>query len=159
MFSRKRKAEFIDAKSIPPMMRQIDVAGFAAMLRSENAVKRASRAMTARMNQIRDVVLDYVAALERAGKLGDNGEIYAQAHEIRGLAEMVGLVAAGRIANKLCLYIDTCFRRGQTPDRTVVTLHIDAVGRAARATDEATRHGDTIVTQLEALASYKLAAE
>src|ERR1700749_1908622 len=97
MFSRKRKAEFIDAKAQPPLMRQIDVAGFAALLRSDTATKRASRAMTGRGHQLRDAVLDYAVALERAAQSGDNAAIYAQAHEIRGLAEMVGLVAAGRI--------------------------------------------------------------
>jgi HPt (histidine-containing phosphotransfer) domain-containing protein len=156
MFSRKRKAEFIDAKAQPPLMRQIDVAGFAALLRSDVAAKRAGRAMAARIHQLRDVVLDYVGALERAAQTGDNAAIYAQAHEIRGLAEMVGLVAAGRIANKLCLYIDTALRRGQVPDRTVVMLHVDAVSRSARAKDEATRLGEDVVRELEMLANYKL---
>ncbi|HEY2069514.1 MAG TPA: Hpt domain-containing protein [Rhizomicrobium sp.] len=157
MFARKRKAQFIDAKSYPPLMRAVDAAPFAALLRSDTAVKRANRAMLARVNQLRDVVLEYVSALERAAQAGDVPEIFAQAHEIRGFAEMVGLVAAGRIANKLCHYLDTSARRNQTPDRMVITLHVDAISRAARAKDEATRLGDEVVNELAALASYKLA--
>jgi hypothetical protein len=156
MFTRKRKAEFIDVKAQPPLMRQIDVAHVVALLKSETAARRAGRAMMARTQQLRDVVLDYVGALERASQTGDHNTIYAEAHEIRGLAETVGLVAAGRIANKLCLYIDTAMRRGQTPDRMVMTLHVEAVGRSARAKDEATRLGADVVRELEALAAHKL---
>ncbi len=157
MFTRKRKAEFIDAKSYPAMMRAIDAPHFVAALKSQDASKRAGRAMLARASQLRDAVVEYVGGLERAAQLGDMDASYAQAHEIRGLAEMVGFVAAGRIANKLCLYIDTATRRGQTPDRMVVMLHVDAVTRSARATDEATRLGDEVVNELEALAARKLA--
>ncbi|MGH6870247.1 MAG: hypothetical protein ACREHE_01970 [Rhizomicrobium sp.] len=158
MFTRKRKAEIIDAKSYPAMLRPVDVSQFVALLKSETAAKRAGRALTARASQLKDAVLDYVSSLEKAAQFGDHAETYLRAHEIRGLAGTVGLVAAGRIANKLCLYLDAAMRRGQTPDRMVVMLHVDAVGRAARATDEATLLGDEVVNELEALASYKLGA-
>jgi hypothetical protein len=156
MFTRKRKAEFIDAKSYPAMMRAIDAPHVLALLKSETALKRADRALLARISQLRDAVLGYVSALERAAQFGDWDAVFAQAHEIRGLAEMVGFVAAGRIANKLCLYLDTAARRGQAPDRMVVLLHVDALIRAARAKDEATRLGDEVVSELEALAARKL---
>lgn len=156
MFTRKRKAQFIDAKSYPAMLRPVDVAQFVAMLKSETAAKRAGRAMLARTAQLKDAVLGYVSSLERAAQFGDCAETYLHAHEIRGLAETVGLVAAGRIANSLCLYLDTCARRAQTPDRMVVMLHVDAVSRAARAKDEATRLGDEVASELEALATHKL---
>jgi HPt (histidine-containing phosphotransfer) domain-containing protein len=153
---RKSKAKFIDAKSYPPMMRALDAAQFMALLKSETAARRVDRAILACASQLRDAVLGHVSALEAAAQRGDDGQAYAQAHEIRGLAEMVGLVAAGRIANKLCLYLDTAGRRGQTPDRMVMTLHVDAISRAARATDEATRLGDAVVNELEALVAHKL---
>jgi HPt (histidine-containing phosphotransfer) domain-containing protein len=156
MFTRKRKAEFIDAKSYPAMMRTIDVPHVLALLKSEAAHKRADRALLARTSQLRDAVLDYVSTLERAAQSADYDMVFAQAHEIRGLAEMVGFVAAGRIANKLCLYLDTTTRRGQAPDRMVVMLHVDALTRSARAKDEATRLGDEVVSELEALATRKL---
>jgi HPt (histidine-containing phosphotransfer) domain-containing protein len=156
MFTRKRKAQFIDAKNYPAMLRPVDVAQFVALLKSENAAKRAGRAVMARTSQLKDAVLEYVVSLERAAQFSDWSETYLHAHEIRGLAETVGLVAAGRIANQLCHYLDTVTRRGQTPERMVVMLHVDAVSRAARAKDEATRLGDEVVNELEALASYKL---
>ncbi|HTQ13744.1 MAG TPA: hypothetical protein VMH86_07705 [Rhizomicrobium sp.] len=156
MFSRRRKAQFIDPKSYPAMLKPADVAQFVAVLRSETAARRAGRALLARSAQLRDVVLDYVASLEKAAQFGDWAETWLHAHEIRGLAETIGLVAAGRIANKLCLYLDAAAARSQAPDRTVVMLHVDAAARAARARDEATQLGDAILNELEALAAYKL---
>jgi hypothetical protein len=158
MFERKPKAEFIDAKSYPAMLRAVDAAQFVALLKSDNAARRADRAVLARTSQLRDAVLGYVGALEMAARAGDDVTAYAEAHEIRGLAETVGLVAAGRIANKLCLYLDIVARRAQSADRTVVTLHVDAIARAARAKDDTTRLGDEVANELAALAAYKLNA-
>jgi Hpt domain len=156
MFLRRKKVEFIEAKSYPAMVRGADAADFLSALKSEDASRRAGRAILARTSQLRDAVLDYVGALEMAVRAGDDYAIFAQAHEIRGLAGTVGLVAAGNIANGLCLYLDALAQRGQRADRTVVMLHAEAIMRAARAQDEATRLGGTVAIELAALVVHKL---
>ena len=156
MFQRRRKVEFIDAKSYPPVVRGADAAHFVSALKSADASRRANRAVLARTSQLRDAVLDYVSALEQAVHAGDDAAAFGQAHEIRGLAETIGLVAAGRIANGLCFYLDAMAERGQRTDRTVIMLHVDAIARSARAEDEATRLGGKVAVELAALVARKL---
>ena len=156
MFQRRKKVEFIDAKSYPSVVRGGDAAQFVSALKSEDASRRAARAILARTSQLRDAVLDYVSALERAARAGDDAVAFGEAHEIRGLAETVGLVAAGRIANGLCSYLDALAERGQSADRTVIMLHVDAIARSARAEDEATRLGGKVAVELAALVAHKL---
>jgi hypothetical protein len=156
MFQRHKKTEFIDAKSYPPVVRGIDAAHFISVLKSEDAARRADRAVLARTSQMRDAVLGYVSGLEQAARASDDAAAFCEAHEIRGLAGTVGLVAAGRIANGLCLYLYALTGRGQSADRAVIMLHVDAIARAARAQDEATRLGGTVAVELAALVAHKL---
>jgi len=156
MFQRRRKVELIDAKSYPPVVRGADAAHFVSALKSEDASRRANRAVLARTGQLRDVVLEYVAELEEAVRAGDDAAAFGEAHDIRGLAGTVGLVAAGHIANGLCLYLDTLATRGQGSDRTVVLLHVEAIARAAHAEDDATRLGGKVAVELAMLVARKL---
>lgn len=156
MFQRRDKVEFIDVKSYPQMVRACDAAILVSLLKGADAQRRAGRAILARTSQMRDAVLDYVTGLEQAARAGDDAATFEQSHEIRGLAGTVELVAAGRIANGLCLYLDALMRRGQRADRAVVALHVDAIARAARAQDEATRLGEKVALELASLVAHKL---
>jgi len=156
MFQRRAKVEFIDAKSYPRVVRGADAAHFVSTLKGEDASRRANRAVLARTSQLRDAVLDYVNALEQAARAGDDAAAFGEAHEIRGLAGTVGLVAAGTVANGLCLYLDALAQRGQSADRAVIMLHVDAIARAARAQDEATRLGGKVAAELASLVAHKL---
>jgi HPt (histidine-containing phosphotransfer) domain-containing protein len=156
MFQRRAKVEFIDAKSYPPVVRGTDAAHFVSALKSEDASRRANRAVLARTSQLRDAVLEYVSELEEAARAGNDAAAFEEAHDIRGLAGTVGLVAAGHIANGLCLYLDTLTARGQRADRAVIMLHVEAIARAAHAQDEATRLGGKVAVELAALVARKL---
>ncbi|HXL99112.1 MAG TPA: Hpt domain-containing protein [Rhizomicrobium sp.] len=156
MFPRHNKVEFIDAKSYPPVVRACDAASFVTLLKGDDAQRRAGRAVLARTSQLRDAVLDYVTGLERAARDGDDAAAFDRAHEIRGLGGTVGLVAAGRIANGLCIYLDVMRRRAQRADGPVVALHVDAIARAAQALDDATRLGEKVALELASLVAHKL---
>lgn len=156
MFQRRRKVELIDVKSYPPVVRGVDAAHFVSALKSDDASRRANRAVLARTSQLRDAVLEYVAELETAARAGDDADAFTKAHDIRGLAGTVGLVAAGHIANGLCLYLDALAARGQSADRTVVMLHVEAITRAAHARDDATRLGGKVAVELAMLVTRKL---
>ena len=156
MFQRRRKVELIDAKSYPPVVRGADAVLFVSALKSEDASRRANRAVLARTGQLRDAVLANVSALEAAARAGDDAAAFGEAHDIRGLAGTIGLVAAGHIANGLCLYLDALMARGQRAEHAVVMLHVEAVARAARAEDDATRLGGRVAVELAALAAHKL---
>ncbi len=95
--------------------------------------------------------------MEAAARSADLVTIFEQAHEIRGLAGNAGLVATGRIANGLCKYLDAIERAEYASDRELVVLHLEAIARAARAEDEATRLGDAVANELAALVDRKLA--
>jgi chemotaxis protein histidine kinase CheA len=95
--------------------------------------------------------------LEAAAEQADIGAIFEQAHEIRGLAGNAGLAATGRIANGLCRYLDAVGRANLGAERSLVTLHLEAIARAAHADDEATRLGDTVANELANLVERKLA--
>ena len=87
---------------------------------------------------LRDAIMDYVEGLEEAGT--DMTQIFAMAHEIRNFAENAGMITAGRIAEVLCRYMDEMERLGKPVDSTIVSLHVAAIARAARAEEE--RCGD-----------------
>ncbi|HEX3810691.1 MAG TPA: Hpt domain-containing protein [Rhizomicrobium sp.] len=126
-------------------------------LSSRETLKAAEKVMQEKSGDMREAVLSYVAKLEAAKNSGDAGLLFAQAHEIRGLAANAGLVSAGRIADGLCRYLDEAGRREATVDRAVTSLFVDAVSRASHATDDATKLGDTVARELNALAARKLA--
>jgi len=118
--------------------------------RAETALKDAAGAM-------RQAVLQHVKTLEAAGQYGDPASLFDQAHEIRGLAGNAGLPAAGQLANGLCHFLDAAAGQPTVPDTGVIRLYIDAITRAARASDEATRLGGQVAVELNRLAKRKLA--
>jgi len=150
----KSAAEMIAAK---PLLRSTDVAEFLRNVSDAETAKRAERIIASKSRELCGVVDGYAARLETALAAGDTDGLYAEAHEIRGLAETVGLVAAGRIANGLCSYLDEARRRGLAADTALLKLYVEAAVRATRATDDATRLGDKVALELAALAMRRLA--
>ncbi len=139
-----------------PLLRSADVAEFLRNVNNAETAKRAERIIASRSQELCTVVDGYVTKLEGALKAGDMDALYSEAHEIRGLAETVGLVAAGRIANGLCSYLDEVKHRAVAADRPLLRLYVEAAVRATRATDDATRLGDKVAVELAALAARRL---
>ena len=125
-------------------------------LRDPEVAAAAARVIAHKAEDLRVAVLGYVDRLEEAVRACDPAAIFEQAHEIRGLAGNAGLVATGRIANGLCKYLDAIDCAGRTPDQTLVALHLEAIARAARAEDEATRLGEEVANELAALVDKRL---
>ena len=126
-------------------------------LRDPEVVATAARVVADKAEDLRIAVLAHVDRIADAARACDPVAIFEQAHEIRGLAGNARLVATGRIANGLCKYLDAIRRAGRQPDQELVALHLEAIARAARAEDEATRLGDTVANELAALVDKKLA--
>lgn len=139
-----------------PVIAGSDAAGLLRALRDPRVGERVASTLAAQTETMRQAVLDHVARLETVGQGGDPGTLYAEAHEIRGLAGNAGLNATGRIANGLCRYLDALSRLNAAAEPSLVGLHLDAIARAARAEDEATRLGEEVVNQLAALVNKRL---
>lgn len=131
--------------------------GMMRALRDPEVSLSAARAIADRAEELRAAVLSHIERVEAAAETLDAPALYAQAHEIRGLAGNAGLAATGRISNVLCRYLDAVMRAGLKPERGVVALHLEAIARAAHAEDEATRLGDTVAKELSQLVELKLA--
>lgn len=138
------------------MLGGTDAAAFAKLLRSEEGVRRASSAIQSCTGNLRAAVLRDVERLEAVWKLADESAAFELAHEIRGMAETVGLTTTGRVAAGLCKYLDTAKIRGRSADAAVIALHVDAIARAASAEDEATEYGGHVVAGLSTLVEKKL---
>ena len=132
-------------------------AGLLQALRDPEIVAAAVRVIVEKAEDLRVAVLAHIDRIADAGRACDPVATYEQAHEIRGLAGNAGLLATGRIANGLCKYLDAMDRAEHQPDQALVALHLEAIGRAAHAEDEATRLGDTVANELAALVDRKLA--
>jgi hypothetical protein len=61
--------------------------------------------------------------LASAGDAGARNQLYAMAHEVRGLAGTFGYPIIGRFAHSLCSYIEGY----KTVDATVMRFHIEAM--------------------------------
>src|SRR6185437_2437614 len=118
-------AEMITAIAYPAIMSKNEAAHFLANLKNEETGKRAEQTITASRNVMRDAVEGYVRTLDEASRKHDVNAMFAQAHEIRGLAETAGLGVAGRMANGLCLYFDAL--DGKPADKDTVRLHVEAI--------------------------------
>jgi hypothetical protein len=150
-----KKAQVIPPDDYPQMVNKSDAAKMARALRSPETAARAAKVIQQQGQKLQLAVHDYVRELENA--TGNLPLIFEKAHELRGFAETAGLRATGRIAAGLCRYFDDMERLGATPDKAVIALHVSAIGRAARAKDEAGRMSDTVVKELAALVAHKLA--
>ncbi len=126
-------------------------------LRDQDVAAQAEQALAATAGGMRECVLEHLAKVEAAVRADDLAQVFQESHEIRGLAGNAGLSATGRIANCLCRYLDGFTQAGRPPGRPLIRLHLEAMSRAATAEDEATRLGDTVVTELAALVDKKLA--
>ncbi|HEY4125300.1 MAG TPA: hypothetical protein VGM36_11850 [Rhizomicrobium sp.] len=127
-------AEVIAANSYPAVMRSFEATQFLAHLKSDETAKRSEKAMAYSRDTMREAVEDYVRLLDEASRAMDARALFAQAHEIRGIAAIAGLGVAGRMANGLCLYLDAL--DGGAPDKSTVRLHVEAIQRVVRGEDE-----------------------
>lgn len=125
-------------------------------LRDPRVVALATRRIESHAGELRPVVLGYIACMEEAAGRHDLQTVFEQAHEVRCMAGIAGLAASGRIANVLCGYLDAVGRAGRKPETSLIALHLEAIGRAAHAKDEATRLGDAVARELAHLVEKKL---
>jgi hypothetical protein len=154
MPSRQQPSHLIAADAYPQMMNRQDAARAMLTLRSPQTMERAQAVMETCKGPMRKAILDYVQALEAAG--GDAARIYAQVHDIRGFAETVGMVTTGRIAEILCRYMDDMERVGRPVDDIILSLHISAIARAARAEEGDEPVGEMVASELAALVARRL---
>jgi len=161
MSVRKIKAPKKPSKTILPsaypQMTSAAAMGLLQALRNPQVCADAARIIADKAEDLRHAVLGHVSRMEQAARDFDLPAVFEQAHEIRGLAGNAGLAATGRIANGLCKYLDATQRAGVKPERSLVVLHLEAIARAARAEDEATRLGNTVANELAVLVDKKLA--
>ena len=153
-----RSCETIGADAYPAVMRRVDAQAFVKWMKSEECHSRAARVIAGRKSELCEAVRQAVARLDSAARAGDMDAVYAEAHEIRGVAHTGGLPASGRIADGLCLYLDAVARADLPVDGGIVGLHVGAIARAAHAEDEATRLGSEVADELSALVKRKLGA-
>ncbi|MBW8708545.1 MAG: hypothetical protein JF627_04650 [Alphaproteobacteria bacterium] len=138
----------------PQMMSSRDGVEAMKVLRSPHTAAKAQAAMDAAVPPMRAAILQYVDELEDVG--GDMLKIFERVHEIRGFAETAGLVTTGRIADILCRYMDDMVRINKPLDTMIVTLHVAAIVRAARAEDDDLAMGEVVAGELAALVAQRL---
>lgn len=151
-----KRIDVIPPHAYPQMLRRAEALKFVLMVGSEEALQRVAQAIANCSSELKHAVFDHVDRLLDAAQHGQTLVVFAEAHEIRGLAATVSLLSTGRIANSLCTYIDATQRAGIVADAAVITLHVEAIARAAYAEDEATRLGDAVADELSSLVAYKL---
>lgn len=146
----------IPVESYPAMMRKSLASKAVFELRSDRLKQHAGEILSTSGEALRTAVLQCVGQMEDAGKSGDMETVFAQAHEIRGMAATAGMALVGQIANGLCRYLDACEQGRLKVDRPLVALHMDAIIRAARSQDEANKLGSVVANELAQLAAKKL---
>ena len=146
----------IPATDYPPLLPAALRARALRLLRGGDTIAKANRVISLKRGELHGAVLQRVDLIEAAARTEDWSLVYDLAHEIRGMAGTAGLAATGRIANGLCGYLDALALFGAEPDRTVATLHLDAIVRSARTEDDAARHGAAVADQLASLVDRKL---
>lgn len=151
----KKNPHLIPPEAYPQMMNRSDAARAMLSLRSAQTLEKAQAAMEACAEPMRKAILQYVDEMEGAGQ--DTARIYDRVHEIRGFAETAGMVTTGRIAEILCRYMDDMARIAKPLDETIVTLHVAAIVRAARAEDGDEKTGDLVAAELAGLVARRLA--
>jgi hypothetical protein len=152
--SAENKAQFITPDAYPQMLEKGGAARALRSLRSPQTALKAAMAMEACVVPMRAAVLQYVGEMEKS--VADLVRIFDIAHEIRGLAETAGLITMGRISDLLCHYMDETRRMGREPEATIVTLHVAAIGRAARAEEDDIGMGAVVTAELSALVCRRL---
>ena len=127
-------AELIEPEDYPQMVSKRDGLRCMQTLQSDRVALKAKTAMVSYAPMLRDAIMEYVEALEEAGS--DLTQIFAIAHEIRNFAANAGMGTAGRVAENLCRYMDEMERVNKPVDPAIVTLHVAAIARAARAEED-----------------------
>ena len=150
----KAKVQFIAADSYPQMLSKPRAARALRTLRAPETAAKAQLVLEEAMPAMRAAILQYVEEMERAAD--DMTRLFEAAHEIRGFAETAGMVTTGRIAEVLCRYMDDITRFGRPLDATIVSLHVSAIARAARAEDDNVRTGQAVAAELAALVAKRL---
>jgi hypothetical protein len=151
----RKKAEFIQPDAYPQMLSKPNAIRALQTLQSNQVQTKANFALQSYTPMLQDVIRDYVEAIEEAGT--DTAIIFAAVHEIRGFAENAGMVTTGRIADSLSRYLDEMERVKKPVDPVIVTLHVSAIGRAARADQNDDKMGDAVAAELNALVARRLA--
>ncbi|HZQ40255.1 MAG TPA: hypothetical protein VFA87_05665 [Rhizomicrobium sp.] len=146
--------ELIEPEDYPQMVSKRDSLRCMQTLQSDRVVLKAKTAMASYTPMLRDAILEYVEALEGAGT--DLTQIFAIAHEIRNFAANAGMGTAGRVAENLCRYMDEMERVQKPVDPAIVTLHVAAIARAARAEEDDAKMGDVVSGELNALVKRRL---
>jgi hypothetical protein len=149
-------AEIIDTDQYPPMLDAAASEAFLVELSLRDTSKRANNALETKRTQISHAVRGYIESLEKAVRTGDIKTMIEQAHEIRGLAANAGLEAVGKLADGLYKYIDMTMRLEAPVDPAVISLHIDAIARAASTASEAKAYGEAVAKELNALVTHKM---
>jgi len=149
-----RDVELIEPQDYPQMVSKRDALRCMQTLQSGRVALKAKTAMASYTPMLRDVIIEYVEALEEAGS--DLTQIFAIAHEIRNFAANAGMGTAGRVAENLCRYMDEMERVKKPVDPAVVTVHVAAIARAARAEDDDAKMGDVVSGELNALVKRRL---
>jgi hypothetical protein len=152
--SAENKAQFITPDAYPQIFEKGASARALKSLRSPQTALKAAMAMEACVAPMREAVLQYVGEMEKPD--ASMCRIFDIAHEMRGLAETAGLITMGRISDLLCRYMDETKRIGRKPEATIVTLHVAAIGRAARAQEDDIGMGAIVTAELSALVSRRL---
>jgi hypothetical protein len=149
------EAHFIAPDAYPQLMSSRAAAQAMKVLRSAQTGVKAQVAMEAAIPPMRAAILQYVDELEHA--VGEMLMVFDKVHEIRGFAETAGLITTGRIAEILCRYMDDMYRIKKPLDTMIVTLHVSAIARAARAEDDDLKMGEVVAGELAALVAQRLA--
>jgi len=149
----KSKAQMIPPDAYPQMLDADEVGRFSEKLRCAATEAKAAAVIEKNAAGLREAVLAYAEALERAG---DIAAISAAAHEIKGFADTAGLPATARIAEGLCRYLEDSETHAVPPDAALVALYVRALGRSARDSGRETRTSSTVAEELAALAARKL---
>ena len=149
-----RDVELIEPQDYPQMVSKRDALRCMQTLQSGRVALKAKTAMASYTPMLRDVIIEYVEALEEAGS--DLTQIFAIAHEIRNFAANAGMGTAGRVAENLCRYMDEMERVKKPVDPAIVTLHVAAIARAARAEEDDAKMGDVVSGELNALVKRRL---
>ena len=148
--------EMIPVDAYPQVLARLDAAQFVMTLKSDHVKERVGHVIKAGRHALSDAVRVAAGRLDGLARDGDMPAVLAEAYEIRSLSETAGLTASGRIADGLCLYLNGIAKTKTPADPAIVSLHVDAIVRAAHARDEATRLGTQVTEQLRALVHDKL---
>jgi hypothetical protein len=150
----EKAAELIQPDAYPQMVSKRAGLRCVQALQSDRVALKARTAMASYTPMLRDAIMEYVEALEEPG--ADLERVFAVAHEIRNFAENAGMATAGRVAENLCRYMDEMERVKKPVDPAIVTLHVAAIARAARAEEDDAKMGDLVTAELNALVKRRL---